>query len=177
MTGLPEGHGAQRGGSLMMLLLSFRRIGYNDHDSHGGCMMAKKTGYVWGRTPTRQTKPTVPDSLKKEVQTKANDLVETVLKSKYIQPPPKKPEFNFPIELWTKWYRGFFYFGSTWASPFPNQGDSTFEVRFARLEYVGESRFNLAYFRHTEEWWTIFNGLTLDECLKSIEDGGPFTLV
>ena len=139
--------------------------------------MAKKMGFGWGRTPTRRTKPTIPDDLRKEVQTKANALVEKVLKPRYIQPPPKQAEFNYPVELWTKWHGSFFYFGSTWKSPFGDQTDTTFEVRFARLEYVGNQRFNLAYFRHTEEWWTIFNDLTLDECLKSIEDGGPFTLV
>ena len=45
------------------------------------------------------------------------------------------------------------------------------------MEYVGNRKFNLAYFRHTEEWRTILADLTVDECLKLIGDGGPFTLV
>jgi hypothetical protein len=140
-------------------------------------MAKKKPG--WQRTwaPSKMLKPKVPDDLKKEVQAKADDLVATVLKPKYIKPPPKNPEWNYPVELWTKWYRSFFYFGSTWASPGPNRIAPTFEVRFARLEYVGDKRFNLAYFRHTEEWWTIHKGLTLDECLELVGDGGPFSLI
>ena len=50
-------------------------------------------------------------------------------------------------------------------------------IRFARMEYVGDRSFNLAYFRHTDQWQTILTDLTLDECLKLIGDGGPFTLV
>ena len=139
--------------------------------------MARKMGYTWGYAAGRQHKPTVPDNLKKEVQTKGNDLVEKVLKSRYITPPPVKSDFNYPIDIWTKWHGSFFYFGSTWASPGPNRIAPTFEVRFARMEYVGDQRFNLAYFRHTEEWQTILADLTVDECLKLIGDGGPFTLV
>ena len=139
--------------------------------------MAKKQGYCWGYAPDRQIKSKVPDDLKKEVQTKADDLVEKVLKPLYLKPPPKDSEWNYPIELWTKWYRSFFYFTSTWACSVPNAITLTFENPFARLEYVGDRKFNLAYFRHTDQWHTIFTELTLDECLKLIGEDGPFTLV
>ena len=56
-----------------------------------------KKGYCWGYAPDRRTKPKVPDDLKKEVQTKADDLVEKVLRPKYIKPPPEKSEWNYPI--------------------------------------------------------------------------------
>jgi hypothetical protein len=139
-------------------------------------MAKKKTGRQWTWAPSRMLKPKVPDDLKKEVQKKADDWVAKVLAPKYIKPPPKKPRWNYPVELWTKWHRSFFYFGSTWASPGPNRIAPTFEVRFARLEYVGDRRFNLAYYRHTEEWWNVYKGQTLGECLRFVEDGGPFSL-
>jgi len=140
-------------------------------------MAKKQPGRGWTWAPDPRRKPVVPDNLKKEVQAKANKLVEDVLKPKYLQPPPKKPQFNYPIEISTKWHGSFFYFCSTWASPGPNRIALTFEDRFARLEYAGDRRFNLAYYRHTEQWWTIHTGLTLDECLEFIGEGGPFTLV
>jgi hypothetical protein len=138
--------------------------------------MAKKQGYYWGYAPDRRIKLKVPDDLKKEVHTKAAELIENVLRSKYIKTPPKKPRWNYPTELWTKWHQSFFYFGSTWASPGPNRIAPTFEVRFARLEYVGDRKFNLAFMRHTEEWCTIFEGLTLGKCLKFVEKDRWFSL-
>jgi hypothetical protein len=139
--------------------------------------MAKKKGCVWGYAPDRRIKPKVPNTLKREVQTKASELVETVLKPRYIKPPPAKADWNYPIEIWTKWQGSFFYFGSTWASPGPNRIAPTFELGFARLEFVGNRRFNLAYYRHTGKWCVIVSGLTLDDCLEMIGGGGPFTLI
>jgi hypothetical protein len=40
------------------------------------------------------------------------------------------------------------------------------------LEYAGGERFNLAYFRHTGQWWQIGSGLDLNEALGRIKEGG-----
>ena len=135
--------------------------------------MPKKKGYA----PAPRIKPRVPDDLKAEVQTKANELAEKVLKPAYLKPPPENAEWNYPIDIWTKWQGSFFYFGSTWASPGLNRIAPTCELGFARLEYLGDRRFDLAYFRHTGKWCVIHSGLTLDDCLELIGGGGPFTLI
>jgi len=140
-------------------------------------MAKKKPGRQWTWTPSKTDKPKVPDDLKKEVQTKADDLVANVLKPLYIQPPPEGSEWNYPIDIWTKWNRSFFYFTSTWANPGPNRIAATFESPFARMEYIEDGRFNLAYFRHTGKWVEIFTDLSMNECLKLIAEDGPFTLV
>ena len=52
--------------------------------------MAKKNpGRHWTWAPSKMLKPKVPDDLKKEVQTKADDLVAKELTPKYIKPPPR----------------------------------------------------------------------------------------
>ncbi|NIL97983.1 MAG: hypothetical protein GTO53_09540 [Planctomycetales bacterium] len=129
---------------------------------------------TWVLTP--KTKPTsqVPDTLKADVERKAKKLVETLLKPKYIKPPPKSPEFNYIIDIWTKWHRHYFYFGATYASPGPTAISPTFESKFARLEFVGGRRFNLSYMRHTGRWFELFSRLTLDECLQRVGDDGYF---
>jgi hypothetical protein len=140
-------------------------------------MSKKKPGRQWIWAPSKRLKPRVPDDIKAKLDTEAKELIEKVLTPKYIKPPPKKPQFNYPIDIWTKWHRSFFYFTSTWASPGPHIIVSTFECPFARLEYVDGQHFNLAYMRHTGKWWEIHNDLTISQCLELIGDGGPFTLV
>ena len=112
----------------------------------------------------------VSDALKAEVERKANELIETSLKAKYIAPPPEELKFNYVIGLSTKWHSRYFYFLATYACPGPNAISPTFEVNFARLEHTGTGRFNLAYMRHTGKWHELFIGQTLDECLASIRD-------
>jgi hypothetical protein len=121
----------------------------------------------WVYSPPKPAKPPVPDALKAELELKAHALVDA-LKAQLIKPPPDNPQFNYLSDLWTKWYRGYLYFCGTYASPGPNTLSPTFEVRFARLEYVGDGRFNLAYMRHTGQWWEVFTRLPLDEALAAL---------
>jgi hypothetical protein len=139
-------------------------------------MANKRQSRQWAWAPSPQCKLAVPDSVRDEVQAQADELIRDELRARYIKPPPKDYEWNYPIDLWTKWHKSFFYFGSTWASPGPNRSSPTFEVGFARLEYRPDGRFNLAYFRHTGKWWQIFEGLTLKECLKMVRDDGLFAV-
>ncbi len=136
--------------------------------------MAKK-GWTWA--PSRRTKPKVPDDLKSGVQTKADELVEEFLNPNFIKKPSKKPRWNYIIDIHTKWHRSFFYFIATFRSPHPDAISPTFEAPFTRLEFVGDRRFNMAYMRHTDEWWEIRTELSLDECLGEIRNEGIFQAV
>ena len=40
---------------------------------------------------------------------------------------------------------------------------------------TGFGRFDLAYFRHTERWFTVYRGLTAQECLEGSEILWPVT--
>lgn len=138
--------------------------------------MARKRNnqYGWVHSPSSGPKPKVPESLKTQVQEKAQKLVEEVLKPQHIQEPPKDAEFNYLTDIFTKWYRNCFYFCSTYACPGPGAISPSFEARFARMEYVGDGKFNLAYMRHTEQWWEIFTDLSLEETLEMIRDDPHF---
>jgi hypothetical protein len=129
-----------------------------------------KTRKQWVYSPPKPTKPTVPAAIKAELDAKAQALIAQHLKPAHIKPPPEDPQFNYLIDIWTKWYRGYFYFCGTYASPGPNAFSPTFEIRFARMEYVGNSRFNLAYMRHTEQWLELYQALSIDDCLASVRD-------
>src|SRR6476619_1123164 len=124
--------------------------------------MAKKRK-AWQIRPSKQ-KPTtpLPDSLKAEVQAKAEALIEDVLKPEYVQPPPKDGQFNYIIDIGAKWYRNYFYLFSTYACPGPNALSPTFESKFARMEHLGGGRFALYAMRHTgKEWVGILDALSV----------------
>lgn len=117
---------------------------------------------------------TVSDAFKKEVQNKAQQLVDEVLKPRHVEAPPEDAQFNYITDISTKWYRDYFYFCSTYACPGPNAIEPSFESKFVRIHCVGKDRFNLAFLRHTEQWAEVFTGLTLDEALEMIRDNDLF---
>ncbi len=117
----------------------------------------------------------MPDSVKAEVVAKAGDLIEKTLKPKHVKPPPKDERFNYIIDIGSKWYRNYFYFFSTYACPGPNALSPTFQSKFARMEYLGNARFALYFMRHTGEWVVIYDNLSVDACMKAIQDDAWFT--
>lgn len=136
--------------------------------------MAKKKQWGWVYSPKSLPKPKVPKAIKDEVEKKGVDLIETVLKPQHVKSPPKNPRWNYVADIGRKWHGSFFYFFSTYRCPGPNALRPTFESKFARLEYTSGGRFNLAYMRHTDQWWELFTGLTLDECLERVKDDPLF---
>ena len=133
-----------------------------------------KVRKMWVLSPTKQATSQVPDAVKADVTVKASNLVDTVLKPAHIKPPAGDERFNYIVDLYSRWYRNYFYFCSSYACLDPNAISPYFEVKFARLEYAGNDRFNLAYMRHTGKWCEIYINLSLDECLAAIRDEPHF---
>jgi hypothetical protein len=123
-----------------------------------------------GKTPS----VSLPSTLKDEVDSKARELIETVLKPKHIEPPPKDERFNYITDITIKWLGSKCYFVSTYACPGPNAISPTFEEKFARMQYVGNSKFALSFMRHTGQWVELYDALSVDECLKAIQDDAWF---
>ena len=133
--------------------------------------MAKKQ---WVYSPKKPAKPKVPADVKTQVKTQADTLVETTLKPTHIKPPPEEPGFNYISDIYTKWYRNYFYFCATYQSPGPNAVSPEFETKFACLEYLENGNFNLSYMRHTGQWLEMYQDLILGTCLNSIENEPHF---
>lgn len=130
-----------------------------------------KTRKMWVYSPPKPPAPKVPLSVKTDVQQKANELVETVLKPKHIQPPPAPNQFqhNYIADIYTKWYRHYFYFCAKYCVPGPNAFVPFFEAKFARLEYIRAACFNLSFMRYTDEWVEVYPNLSLEKCLAAIK--------
>jgi hypothetical protein len=122
------------------------------------------------KTSTDPSQSILLKALKQEVDQKATDLIENVLKPKHVEPPPKGHQLNYLVDITTKWLGSKCYFIFIYRSPGPHAISPTFESKFARMEYVGNAKFNLAFMRHTGQWVELFDGLSLDECIKAIRD-------
>jgi hypothetical protein len=125
---------------------------------------------AWMFTPGKKPKASLPGTVKDEVDTKARELIEKVLKPKHVQPPPEGSRFNYILDITTKWLGSKCYFISVYRSPGEHATSPTFETKFVRMEYVGDGKFNLAFMRHTGQWVQLFEGQSVDDCMKAIKD-------
>jgi len=132
------------------------------------------TKRMWAYNPKKKSSTKVPDLIKAQVKSRADALIENVLKPKYIKPPPKESDLNYLVDIFSKWHRSYFYFCSRYNCPGPRALSPFFEDNFARLEYVGPDLFNLSYKGHTGQWVEIYSGLSLKDCLSEIEEGVHF---
>jgi hypothetical protein len=126
---------------------------------------SKKPQYRWVRV---ESKPKISPGFKAEVQARGDEVVERVLKPRCLQPPPPNPQFNYIVDIYTKWHQSYFYFCARYAVSHPNAIEPFFEVKNARMKYTGGRNFSLAWMRHTGEWVEMETGLSLEECLKKI---------
>jgi hypothetical protein len=120
--------------------------------------------------PEKKSTSSLPGTVRDEVETKAKELIDKVLKPKHVQPPLEDSESNYITDISLKWLGSKCFFVSTYACPGPNAISPTFEEKFARIEYVGDGKFNLSFMRHTGDWVPLFEGQTVDECMKAIQD-------
>ncbi len=127
-------------------------------------------GWFYSPKPAR----TVPRSVKEEATAKAAEIVEIVFKPQYLKPPPRRPRFNYIVDIYAKWHKNCLYFRAKYACPGPNALSPFFEYNFTRLAYMADGRFNLAYMRHTGKWWEVRVGLPMEEAFAAIRDEGLF---
>jgi hypothetical protein len=125
---------------------------------------------AWMFAAGQPAKASLPGTVKDEVDTKARELIEGVLKPRHIKPPTEGSQFNYITDITTKWIGSTCYFISIYACPGPNAVAQTFEERFARMELVGDAKFNLSFMRHTGKWVELYTDISVDECLKAIQD-------
>jgi len=129
---------------------------------------------AWISTSSRRTKAQAPDSIKRKLQEEADKLIEDRLKPEHIKPPTSGQTSNYLTDIYSKWHGNYFYFCATYNCPSPNAISPSFETKFARMEYMGNERFNLSYMRHTEKWLEIRQSLPIPECLHSIAEEPQF---
>ena len=81
--------------------------------------------------------------------------------------------FNYPIEVFAEWRGKVFYLSVRYRAR-SRKAEDDFVVRHTRMTLIGFGRFDLAYFRHTGKWFTVYRGLTAAECFREIEENEIF---
>ena len=81
--------------------------------------------------------------------------------------------FNYPVEVFSQWRGKAFYICARYRTP-SHRPEDDFIVRRARMTLRGFGRFDLAFFRHTERWFTVYRGLTASECFHEVEGNEVF---
>lgn len=120
-------------------------------------------------------KSNAPSQQEKQVIGRACEaFIDDVLKPRFL-PEIRPTQFNYCIDIFGKWHGAKYRFIQRMRSDDPeNAVEPEFDHPFARLEYVGPDRFDLAYFRHTGQWWTVHRGVDLSEALSLLETHGIF---
>jgi hypothetical protein len=138
--------------------------------------MVKKRPKRWDYSPSSKAVSTTLDAATKaQVGTKAQELIDKVLKPRHVKPPPEDARFNYISDITLKWHGSTLFLVAVYAWPGPIALSPSFESRFARLKPAAGGHFDLDFMRHTGQWVPLHQGLTLDQCLEAIRDDPWFT--
>ena len=129
-------------------------------------MATRKKTWVYSPPKPTKEKSKVPEEMKQHMQEKGDEVVENIFKPKYLEPTPEEQTLNHIVDIYTKWYRNYFYFCVKYQCP-PDSYPSSFENKFVRFEYLGDDKFQYSYMRHTGQWWPT-SKMTIDECLEHV---------
>jgi hypothetical protein len=114
-----------------------------------------RTGY----DPRTMATAAVPASVRQQVDRWARVWLESkfarLLELRALDPGP----FNYPVAVFSEWRGRAFYLCVCYRAR-SRQPEDDFVVRHTRMTLTGFGRFDLAYFRHTGKWFTVYRGLT-----------------
>ena len=112
----------------------------------------------------------VPEELKLEIERKAADLIDLELKKKHLKGKPKNNDWNYIADIYYKWIGRKFYLCSKYNCPSPKAISPSFESKFARIEYIGNNKFQLFFMRHTGQWIKLHQDISLEKAFKAIRE-------
>jgi hypothetical protein len=132
-------------------------------------LMAQRKKYEWVLEKPK-VKPATTDQ-KIIIEEKCQLLIDD-FKKRFTQEP--NTDYGYITDIYGKWYRHYFYFCQLMKYDNPNFIAKEVEHKFARLERITDNTYNLSYFRHTGQWWQVFEEQSLESCLESIKTNPIF---
>ena len=99
-------------------------------------------------------------------------FIAEILKPRFL-PEVRPTQFNYPIDIVGKWRGSKYSFITRYRSGFPDNLGAEFDAPFTRLGHVdkhlAEVRFDGMWRRHTGQWWRLYDAVSLEDALRSIE--------
>jgi hypothetical protein len=120
---------------------------------------------VWVRKPSPP-----PEALKREVAARCDAWIAEVLVPRHLPIIAPHPEFNYVISLHGAWYGNAYRFLSRWRSGTTRVPVAEWDAPWARLQHYSPGRFAVEWMRHTGQWWTLRENLTLDAAMAFLAE-------
>lgn len=133
---------------------------------------SRKSYWTWAPTAVHHK----PDE---EEKAKVAGLFEPLVRElKGSLPPLENPQRrNQAVDIVCRWRGSFFYLMSIYkCPPTPEYYAEGFETGIARLEYKSPGIYDVAYFRHTGQWFTFLFDIPIKDCLEMIKTDPTFSV-
>src|SRR3989344_2169468 len=111
----------------------------------------------------------VPEEIKEEIESRSKNLI-VELKKEHIKGKNPKNDYNYIVDIYFKWIGNRFYLCSKYNCPSPRAISPSFESKFARIEYIGNNKFQLFFMRHTGQWIKLHQDISLEKAFKAIRE-------
>ncbi|MEM7657891.1 MAG: hypothetical protein AAF399_17330 [Bacteroidota bacterium] len=117
----------------------------------------------------QSSKPPKPsDAEKRRVE---ETFAPLIAKKKAQLPPLEDPQKrNQCVDIKLAWRGSYFTLKGVFkCPPTPQYVAEGFESGIARLTYRGKDQFDLAYLRHNDKWFVVYQSVSLKEAVKSVD--------
>jgi len=121
---------------------------------------------------TGASRPAAPDEAEKRMIVGACEVfIRDVLKPRFLSE-IRPTEWNYVVDIHGAWAAGRYRFMQRYRSGMAHNRGEEFDAPFARIDRMGQDRFDIYWMRHTGKWWRLHVGVTLAEALRILETDG-----
>lgn len=112
---------------------------------------------------------TLSASEKATITSACQKFIETILIPRFL-PTIIPSQLNYPVDIQGKWHGSKYRFLQRYRSGFEDNLGEEFDAPFTRIDWIGHDRFDVQWYRHTGQWFCLYQSLSLTDALKAIEN-------
>lgn len=120
----------------------------------------------------RTAHPVAPDEIEKQkIVTACEAFIRDFLKPRFL-PQIRPTEWNYVVDIHGAWAAGRYRFMQRYRSGWADNLGEEFNAPFARIDRMGQDRFDIYWMRHTGKWWRLHADVTFAKALHLLETDG-----